>query len=92
MPYAIFGYVHHNRKVASMVTIRCKTDFALRTDLLKDFGNKVAMHAAACSRVNDDDGWLFDNTISVKEMIKRISDELDEPVVINEVSIQGNSS
>ena len=92
MPYAVFGYVHHNRRVAAMVTLRCKTDFALRTDLLQDLGQKIAMHASAFGRINEDDGWLMDNTKSVKEIVNAVADELGEPVIIDQVSIQGQSS
>ena len=91
LPYAVFVYVHHNRTVASLVTIRCKTDFALRTDLLQDFGNKVAMHASAFGNIDPDSNWLLDSTLSVKAALSKVSDELGEPVIIDKVSIQGLS-
>ena len=91
LPYAVFAYVHHNRRVASLVTIRCKTDFALRTDLLQDFGNKVAMHASAFGNIDPDSNWLLDSTLSVKAALSKVSDELGEPVIIDKVSIQGLS-
>ena len=89
MPYAVFAYVHHNRKVASLITIRCKTDFALRTDLLKDFGHKVAMHASAFGGVELGADWILDNKLSVKKAIAEVSSQLGEPVIIDKVSIQG---
>lgn len=91
LPYAVFAYVHHNRRVASLVTIRCKTDFALRTDLLQDFGNKVAMHASAFGGIDQDANWLLDSTLSVRKALAEVSDQLGEPVIIDKVSIQGLS-
>jgi elongation factor Ts len=91
LPYAVFAYVHHNRRVASLVTIRCKTDFALRTDLLQDFGNKVAMHASAFGGVEPDADWILDSKLSVKKALEEVATQLGEPVIIDKVAIQGLS-
>lgn len=89
LPYAVFAYVHHNRRVASLVTISCKTDFALRTDLLQDFGNKVAMHVSAIGDANPDSDWILDGTLKLKKVIENIALQLGEPVTIERVSVQG---
>lgn len=89
MPHAIFSYVHHNRRVASLVTIRCKTDFALRTDLLQDFGNKVAKQVVAFGDANMDNTWVLDSRLTLKDAIAEIASQLGEPVILDKVSIHG---
>lgn len=91
MPHAVFAYVHHNRRVASIVTIRCKTDFALRTELLQTLGQNLAMQAAALGKLDLDSDWLLDGAKKVKTVIENAANELGEPVLIDEVHVQGNS-
>ena len=90
MPYAIFSYVHHNRKIASLVTIRCKTDFALRTDLIKDLGKKISMHVVASGKFDLEDTWILNDSLKVKDVISDIQDQLGEPVIVDDVHISGN--
>jgi translation elongation factor EF-Ts len=91
LPHAVFAYVHHNRSVAAIVTLRCKTDFALRTDLLQKVGNQLAMQAAAFGKLDPEAPWMLDSTKKVKDIISEISFQLDEPVLIDQVAVQGTS-
>jgi elongation factor Ts len=89
MPYSIFSYVHHNGRIASLVTIRCKTDFALRTDLIKELGKKMAMQVVALGRFDPEDTWVVDNSYRVREVIDGAKKELGEPILIENVIISG---
>ncbi|MFH1707026.1 MAG: translation elongation factor Ts [Planctomycetota bacterium] len=40
-------YLHHNKKVASMVEVNCETDFAGRSEKLVEFARELAMHVTA---------------------------------------------
>lgn len=91
MPHAVFAYVHHNRSVAAIVTLCCKTDFALRTDLLQKVGNQLAMHAAAFGKLDPEASWVLDGSKKVKDIINEITFQLDEPVLIDQVNVQGTS-
>ncbi len=88
-PYAVFGYVHHNKQNAALVTLECKTDFALRTDLIQTLGKQLAMHAAAFGNIHPDSKWLMDSNQNVATAIKTVADELGEPIQIKEVSVHG---
>jgi elongation factor Ts len=40
-------YVHHNRRLASMVELQCETDFVARNEEFITFANEIAMQIAA---------------------------------------------
>jgi len=42
-------YLHHNKKVATMVEVNCETDFAARNDKFLEFARELAMHVTAYS-------------------------------------------
>jgi len=43
----IFSYVHHNRKVGSMVELQCETDFVSGNEEFKKLGAEFAMQIAS---------------------------------------------
>lgn len=43
----IFTYVHHNRRVASVIELMCETDFVSGNDEFKKLGNEIAMQIAS---------------------------------------------
>lgn len=86
-PHAIFAYVHHNQRFGAMVTLTCQTDFALRTDLLQDFGNKLAKHLVATDgREHEDFAWTFDPAKKVKDVMAELSAALGEEVEMTHFS------
>jgi elongation factor Ts len=89
MPYSIFSYVHHNGKIASLVTIKCQTDFALRTDLINNLGRKMAMHVVATGRFNLEDPWILDGSRRVQDVINEAKEELGESILVEDVVISG---
>lgn len=44
---AIFAYVHHNKKIASLVELLCETDFVANNVDFKKFGTELAMQVAS---------------------------------------------
>jgi translation elongation factor EF-Ts len=87
MPYAIFAYVHHNKQVAAMVKLHCQTDFALRTDLVKSLGEKLAMQVAANDTLHPDDAWIYDPSKTVVSVLTDACNELKEFVVIGDIHL-----
>jgi translation elongation factor EF-Ts len=87
MPYAIFTYVHHNRQVAAMVKLHCQTDFALRTDLIKSLGEKLAMQVAANNTLTPDDAWIHDSSKTVVQVLTDACNELKEFVVLGDIHL-----
>lgn len=88
MPYAIFSYVHHNRQSASLVKIHCKTDFALRTDVIGNLGKQLAMQVVAMGKFDGMDSWIFDSSKTVSSVIQDAKDQLGEDVVLGKILVQ----
>jgi translation elongation factor EF-Ts len=74
--------------VAALVTLRTTTDFALRTDILQDLGQKLAMQAAANGVLQDTDAWVLDPGVNVRSVIDGVSEKLGEPVIVSQVHVQ----
>ncbi len=89
MPSAVFSYVHHNQTVGCLVVLSAQTDFALRTDLLQDFGRKLAMQFAA---ENGFEGlgrpWLLDESKSAEQVMNDVSFQLGEKVSLVSWNVQ----
>ncbi|MEP7162538.1 MAG: translation elongation factor Ts [Candidatus Moraniibacteriota bacterium] len=43
----VVSYVHSNKKVGTLLTLLCETDFVARTDEFQELGRDIAMHIAA---------------------------------------------
>lgn len=43
----IEAYIHPGSRIASMVEVRCETDFVAKMDLIKDFAGEIAMQVVA---------------------------------------------
>ena len=91
LPHAVFAYVHHNQRVAAMITLKCKTDFALRTDVLQDFGKHLVMQAAAEQKIDMNAPWMFDSSRTVQAVLDETAKALGEPIHVYEVSIHGTN-
>lgn len=75
---ALFSYLHHNNKVASLVEIHCETDFVSNNKEFQQVGQEIAMQVASS------------NVSTVKELLsqeyhrdpsKRIKDLINELVL-----------
>lgn len=44
---AIFSYVHHNKKIATLVEIQCETDFVSGNEQFQKMGSEFAMQLAS---------------------------------------------
>lgn len=71
----LFSYVHHNKKVASIVEIQCETDFVSGNKEFQEFGHEMALQIAS----------LYPKNVSellsqeyIKDPKRKISDLLNE--------------
>lgn len=44
---AIFSYVHHNKKIATLIEIQCETDFVANNEEFQKLGTDLAMQLAS---------------------------------------------
>lgn len=70
-------YVHHSKKVASMVEILCETDFVARNPLFEELGKNIAMQVAS---MNPKDIKELESQEFIKDPSKKISDLVKEVI------------
>ncbi len=75
---AIFSYVHHNRKVASMVELLCETDFVAGNHEFVVLGNELAMQVASLPAANVNDLMKQEY---IRDPAKKVSDLIHEAVL-----------
>ncbi len=73
----IASYVHHNKKVASLVEILCETDFVARNDLFRQLADDVAMQVASMEPKNAKE---LEKQEFIKDPSKKISDLVKEVI------------
>ncbi len=73
----IATYMHHSKKVASMVEILCETDFVARNPLFEELGKNIAMQIAS---MNPKDVKELESQEFIKEPSKKISDLVKEVI------------
>lgn len=64
-------YVHHNGKVASMVELRCETDFVARNEAFKQLANEIAMHISAANPLYVKEDEVPSEVVAKEEEIAR---------------------
>ncbi len=74
----IFAYVHHNKKIASLVQLACETDFVSGNKDFQLLGNELAMQAASI-RAETNEEFLKQEYI--RDASKKVSDLIKEAVL-----------
>lgn len=72
---AIFSYIHHNKKVASLIELLCETDFVARNSEFMKLGGEIAMQVASLESKNVDE---LSNQEYIRDSSKKISDLIKE--------------
>ena len=70
----IFAYVHHNKKVASLIQLACETDFVSGNKDFQLLGNELAMQAASIRAETNEEflkqEYIRDASKTVNDLIK----------------------
>lgn len=81
---AVFSYIHHNKKIGTLVELLCETDFVARNDQFLALGDQLAQQIASVP-VEDRDALLKSDFIRdpsktidqlVKDMIFKIGENI----------------
>lgn len=72
---AIFSYIHHNKKVASLIELLCETDFVARNSEFIKLGGEIAMQVASLESKTVDE---LLNQEYIRDLSKNISDLIKE--------------
>ena len=74
----IFSYVHHNKKVASLIQLACETDFVSGNKDFQLLGQELAMQVASIRAETNEE--LLDQEY-IRDPSKKISDLIKEAVL-----------
>jgi len=84
----VFSYIHHNKKIGSLLVIMCETDFVAKNDAFQDLGNDLAMHVASTHPADKEallaEGFIKDTSMTVDEKIKSVVLKLGENIAVGE--------
>ncbi|MBI4225711.1 elongation factor Ts [Candidatus Roizmanbacteria bacterium] len=75
---AIFSYVHHNKKIASIIEILSETDFVSNNDEFQKLGKELSMQIASIPTEKVQD---LMNQEYIRDSSKKISDLLQEAIL-----------
>jgi len=81
----IEAYIHSNKKIGALVELRCKTDFAARTEDFQKLAHELCLQIAA---IDDEktpllkQPWIKDETKTVKELIDECINKLGEKIIV----------
>lgn len=82
----IFSYVHHNKKIASLIEVQCETDFVSGNEEFKVLGQELAMQLASVPSKNQDEflkqGYIRDPAKKINDLIKEAVLKFGENVKI----------
>jgi len=74
----IFSYVHHNKKIASLIELACETDFVSGNKEFQSLGQELAMQVASVRAETNEE---FLNQEYIRDPAKKISDLIKEAVL-----------
>jgi elongation factor Ts len=84
---AIFSYVHHNKKIATLVELLCETDFVAQNTDFQKLGTELAMQLAFNNAKNLEDflnqEYIRDPSKKVQDLFKEAAIKFGENIKIN---------
>lgn len=75
---SIFSYVHHNKKIASLIEILCETDFVAKNLELQKLGQELSMQIASIPAKNVEE---LMNQEYIRNPSKKITNLIQEAIV-----------
>jgi len=81
----IEAYIHPNKKIGALVELRCKTDFAARTEDFQKLAHELCLQIAAMNPKKTSlmsQLWIKDESKTVKELIDECINKLGENIIV----------
>lgn len=83
---SLFSYIHHNKKVGSLVEIMCETDFVAANSDFQTLGHDIAMHIASVSPENEEEllssPFIKDPSKTIDNLVKEYILKIGENIKI----------
>lgn len=88
----VFSYVHHNGRVASLVSLACETDFVAKTDEFQNLGKELAMQVVANNPESIEillqEPYNRDPSKTISELVKETIGKLGENIQVVDFSVK----
>lgn len=86
---AIFSYVHHNKKVASLIELNCETDFVSGNKEFQALGTELAMQVASIPAETVEEfveqEYIRDPSKKILDLVKDAIFKFGENIKINRI-------
>lgn len=86
---AIFSYIHHNKKIATLVELACETDFVSSNKDFQTLGQEIAMQVASLKAEKPEDlleqEYIRDPSKKIADLIKDAVLKFGENIKINRI-------
>ena len=84
----IQSYVHHNFRMAAMVSLLCETDFVAKNEALIKLGRELAMQVASMNPKSTTEllkqAYIRDQSLTIEDLVKKHIALLGENIQIGE--------
>ena len=91
MSGGLFSYVHHNKKVASIVEILCETDFVSGNKEFQEFGHEMALQIASLypKNVNEllSQEYIKDPKRKISDLLNEVTLKFGEKIQISKIAV-----
>lgn len=85
---AVFSYIHHNKKIGVLISLKCETDFVARSKDFISLGSNLALHIASSDPGNTQEllaqEFVKTPDVSIGQLIKNTVLKLGENITIDE--------
>lgn len=85
----VFTYIHHNKRIGSLVTLLCETDFVAKNEGFQAIGNDIAMQVASTNPENVEallkEDFIKDPKQTIDDLIKGLILKIGENIAIGEI-------
>lgn len=82
-------YIHHSRKVASLVELLCETDFVARNELFRELAHDLALQVASQDAKDADDlmkqEFIKEPAKKIEELVKEVVAKTGENIRIGRI-------
>lgn len=87
----LFTYVHHNKKVASIVEIQCETDFVSGNKEFQEFGHEMALQIASLYPKNVSEllsqEYIKDPKRKISDLLNEVTLKFGEKIQISKIAV-----
>jgi elongation factor Ts len=79
-------YMHSNKKMSAMVSLKCETDFVAKNEMFVKLANDIAMHIGAADPADIDEllvqPFIKDANVTIHQLINQAIGKIGENIVI----------